>query len=134
MESIYECRTCYRCLRADLELTPAAEHDWYELVNIDGPHLMCPRCAGDPGSLTSLSHEYPNVAFDPATSPVRLAMRLVNNILSFDGCITVKGDFLKGITPDLDEGGTGKCYIDVAAAQALADAFTVLASELARAK
>lgn len=59
-----------------------------------------------------------------------IALRTVNELLGGDFGFTCKGDELKGVMIDREEGGVCKNYINAQQAWSLYEAFRTLAEEL----
>lgn len=60
----------------------------------------------------------------------RTALQLINEFLGLGLGPTFKGDELKGMKPDADEGGTRKFYLGYWDCNDLAEAFAIMTSAL----
>lgn len=58
------------------------------------------------------------------------AIRVINSHLGLELGLTARGDELKGVQPDTDEGGTCRFYLDKRCLEELAEAFASAASEI----
>ena len=86
----------------------------------------------------AIDHEggvvYVAPAPEPVAADVDAALATIDESISCQFGLTFDGTTIKGCTPDLEDGGTSKKYLDADDCRALAGAFGVVAGALAAAR